>query len=162
MFIRRTDAEAPILWPPDANCWLIGKAPEAGKDWQQEEKGITENDIVGWHHWSNGYEFEKSSVIGDGQGVLVCCSLRVYKESEMTEWLNWTELNTSIKCLLKILHGFRNIPKYNQEQCLAFPLPFVNVTYSPLVFSAFSWVNSFSTLWCQISCLAINHHEANS
>ena len=138
MFIGRTDAEAPMLQPPDANCWLIGKDPEAGKDWRQEEKGMTENEIVGWHHWLDGHEFEKASVVGDGQGVLVCCSPRVHKESDVTEWLNCTELDTSIKCLLKILHGLRNISKCNQEQCLAFPLPFVNVTFFPLAFSVFS------------------------
>ena len=81
---------------------------------------MTENDIVGWHHWLDKHEFEKASVVGDGQAVLVCCSPKVQKESEMTEWLNWSELNTSIKCLLKILHGFRNISKCNKEECLAF------------------------------------------
>ena len=76
MFIGRTDAEAeaPILWPPDAKSWLIGKDSDAGKGWRQEEKGMAENKLVGWHHWLNGHEFEQALGDGDGQGSLVCCS----------------------------------------------------------------------------------------
>ena len=76
IFIRRTDAEAetPILWPRDAKNWLIGKDPDAGEDWRQEEKGMTEDEMVGWHHWLNGHEFEYALGIGDGQGSLACCS----------------------------------------------------------------------------------------
>ena len=94
VFIGRTDveAEAPILWPPDAKNWLTGKDPDAGKDWRQEEKGMTEDEMVGWHHWLNGHEFEQALGIGDGQGSRVCCSPWGRKESDMTEWLNWTEL----------------------------------------------------------------------
>ena len=94
IFIGRTDAEAetPILWPPDAKNWLIGKDPDAGKDWRWEEKGTTEDEMVGWHHWLNGHEFEWTLGVGDGQGSLACCSPRGHKESYMTEWLNWTEL----------------------------------------------------------------------
>ena len=75
-FIGRTDAEAetPILWPPDAKHWLIGKDPDSGKDWRQEEKGTTEDEMVGWHHRLNGHEFEQAPGVGDGQGSLVCCS----------------------------------------------------------------------------------------
>ena len=71
----RTDAEAeaPILWPPDAKNWLIGKSPDAGKDWRQEEKGTTEDEMVGWHLWLDGHEFEQALGAGDGQGGLVCC-----------------------------------------------------------------------------------------
>ena len=71
----RTDAEAetPILWPPDVKSWLIWKDPDAGKDWRQEEKGMTEDEMVGWHHWLNGHEFESTLGAGDGQGGLVCC-----------------------------------------------------------------------------------------
>ena len=74
--IRRTDAEAeaPILWPPDANCQLIGKHPHAGKDWGQEEKGTTEDQMVGWYHWLNGHESEQTPGNSEGQGSLVCCS----------------------------------------------------------------------------------------
>ena len=76
IFIGRTDAEAeaPILWPPDAKSWLIGKAPDAGKDWRQEEKGMTEDEMVAWHHWLNEHEFEQVPGDGEGQGSLVHCS----------------------------------------------------------------------------------------
>ena len=96
IYIGRTgaEAEAPILWPPDAKSQLIGKDPDAGKDWRQEEKGTTEDDIVGWHHWLNGHEFEQAPGVGDGQGSLACCSPWGRKESDMTELLNnnntWT------------------------------------------------------------------------
>ena len=93
IFIRRTDAKAhaPILWPPDANNWLIGRDLGAGKDRRWEEKGITEDETVGWHHWLNAHEFEQAPGVGDGQGSLACCSPRGSKESDMTELLNWTE-----------------------------------------------------------------------
>ena len=76
IFIGRIDAKAqtPILWPPDAKNWLIWKVPDAGKDWRQEEKGMTEDEMVGWHHWLNGHEFEQAPGDGEGQGSLVCCS----------------------------------------------------------------------------------------
>ena len=90
IFIGRTDAEAEtsILWPPDAKNWLIGKDPDAGKDWRQEKKGTTEDKIVGWHHRLYGHEFEYALGVDDGQGSLVCCSSWGRKESDMTEWLN--------------------------------------------------------------------------
>ena len=66
IFIGRTEAEALILWPPDVKHWLLGKDPDAGKDWRQEEKGMTEDEIVGWHHWLDGREFEKAPGVGDG------------------------------------------------------------------------------------------------
>ena len=90
IFIGRThaDAEAPILWPPDAKSWLIGKDPDAGKDWRQEEKGVTEDEMVGWHHWLNGHEFEQTLGDSEGWGSLVCCSPRSHKEWDTTEWLN--------------------------------------------------------------------------
>ena len=76
IFTGRTDVEAetPIFWPPDAKNWLIGKDPNAGKDWSQEEKGMTEDEMVGWHHWLDGHEFEEALGVGDGQGSLGCCS----------------------------------------------------------------------------------------
>ena len=93
IFIGRTDAEAetPMLWPPDAKNWLIGKDPDAGKDWRLEEKGTTEDEMVGWHHWLNGHDFEQAPGVGDGQESLVCCSPWGPKESAMTEWRNWNE-----------------------------------------------------------------------
>ena len=76
IFIGNTDAraEAPILWPLDVKSWLIGKDPDAGKDWGQEGKGMTEDEMVGWHHWLNGHEFEQTPGDGRGQRSLVCCS----------------------------------------------------------------------------------------
>ena len=94
IFIGRTDAEAPIIWPPNVKNWLIWKEPVAGKDWRWEEKGTTEDEMVGWHHWLNGHEFEPALGVGDGQGILACCSPWGCKESDTTEWLNWTDQNT--------------------------------------------------------------------
>ena len=96
--IRRTDAEAeaPILWPPDVKNWLLRKDPDTGKDWRQEEKGITENEMIGWHHRLDGHEFEQAPGVGDGQRSLACCDSWGCKESEMTKRLNWRELY--LKC----------------------------------------------------------------
>ena len=82
VFIGGTDvkAETPVLWPPDAKSWLIWKDPDAGKDWSQEEKGMTEDEMVGWDHWLNGHEFEQVLGVGDGQGSQMCCSPRGHKE----------------------------------------------------------------------------------
>ena len=76
IFIGKTDAEAeaPVLWPPNAKNWFIGKDSDAGKDWRQEEKEVTEDEMVGWHHQLDGREFEQAPGVGDGQGSLVCCS----------------------------------------------------------------------------------------
>ena len=95
MFIGRTDAEAetPILWPPDVKNWLIWKDPDAGKNWRQEEKGTTEDEMVGWHHRLDGHEFEQALGVGDKQGGLACCSPLSCKESDTTVWLNRTELS---------------------------------------------------------------------
>ena len=95
VFIGRTDVEAetPILWPTDAKCWLIWKDLDVGKDWGQEEKGTTNNEMAGWHHQLNGREFGYTLRVGDGQGGLVCCGSWGCKESDTTERLNCTELN---------------------------------------------------------------------
>ena len=94
-FFGRNDAKAetPVLWPPHAKSWLIGKDPDAGRDWGQEEKGTTQDEMAGWHHWLDGHESEWTPGVGDGQGGLVCCGSWGRKESDTTEWLNWTELN---------------------------------------------------------------------
>ena len=81
-----------IFWPPDVKTWLIGKDPDAGKDGRREEKGMTEDEMVGWHHRLDEHEFEQAPGIGDGQGGLACCSPWGCKELEVTEWLNWTVL----------------------------------------------------------------------
>ena len=93
IFIGKTDAEAeaPMLWPHDGKNWLIGKDPEAEKDWRQEEKGTTENQMTGWFHRLNGYELEQAPGDDEGQESLACCSPWGCKESDMTEWLNWTD-----------------------------------------------------------------------
>ena len=98
IFIGRTDAlaKAPILWPPDVKNWLVEKDPDAGKDWRQEEKGTTEDEMGGWHHWLDGHEFEWAPGVGGGQGSLACCSPWGHKESDMTEQMNWTELKSSV------------------------------------------------------------------
>ena len=84
-------AETPILWPPDAENWLIWKDPDAGKDSRWEEKGMTEDEMVGWHHRHNGHGFGWIPRVGDGQGGLACCNPRGRKESDTTKQLNWTE-----------------------------------------------------------------------
>ena len=94
VFIGSTDVEAetPIFWPPDVKSWLIWKDPDVGKDWRQEKKGMTEDEMVRWHHQLNGHEFGWTLGVGDGQGGLACCGSWSHKESDTTEQLNWTEL----------------------------------------------------------------------
>ena len=92
IFIGRTDAEVLILWPPNGKNWLIGKDPDAGKDWRREEKGTTEDEMVGWHHWLNGHEFGQALGFGDGQGSLACCSPWGHKKTDVTEQLHWTDV----------------------------------------------------------------------
>ena len=104
-FFGRNDAKAetPVLWPPHAKSWLIGKDSDAGRDWGQEEKGTTEDEMAGWHHWLDGCESEWTLGVGDGQGGLACCSSWGHKESDMTERLNWTELNNLLYWLCQSL-----------------------------------------------------------
>ena len=112
IFIGRTDVEAetPILWPPDARSWFIWKDPDAGKDWGQEEKGMTD-EMVGWHHRLNGHGFGCTPGVGNGQGGLVCCG--------STEWLNWTEQ-------LQLDHFL----PYNQSRYT----PLLNIIYYKIMF----------------------------
>ena len=95
IFIGRTDAEVktPILWPRDSNNWLIWKDSNAGKDWGQGKKGMTEDEMVGLHQWLNGHEFKRALGVGDGQGSMVGCSPWGHKELDTTEQLNWTKLD---------------------------------------------------------------------
>ena len=108
IFIGKTDAEAetPILWPPDAKNWLIGKDPDAGKDWRQEEKGTTEDETVGWHHQLDGHEQALGD--GEGQGSLACCSPWSCKESDTTEQLN----NNPPPCCFQPAHWYER-----EESC---------------------------------------------
>ena len=99
VFFGRNDAKAetPVFWPPHAKSWLIGKDSDAGRAWGQEEKGITEDEMAGWHHWLDGHEFEWTLGVGDGHGGLACCDSWGHKESDTTEQLNWTELKKVTK-----------------------------------------------------------------
>ena len=94
-FFGRNDAKAetPVLWPSQEKSWLTGKDSDAGRDWGQQEKGMTEHEMAGWHHWLDGRESEWTPGVGDGQGGLACCYSWGRKESDTTERLNWTELN---------------------------------------------------------------------
>ena len=94
IFIERADAEAetPILWSPDAKNWLFRKDADARKGWMQDEKGMTEDEMAGWHHCLDGHEFGWTPGVGDGQGGLACCDSWGRKELDTTDWLNWTEL----------------------------------------------------------------------
>ena len=109
IFIGRTDAEAetPILWAPDAKSWLIWKDSDAGKAWGQEEKGTIEDEMVEWHHLLKEHEFGWTLGVDDGQGGLACCCSWGHKESDMTEWLNWTELRllSPLEIFLKFSHS---------------------------------------------------------
>ena len=115
-FFGRNDAEAetPVLWSPHAKSWLTEKNCDAGRDWGQEEKGTTEDEMAGWHHWLDGSESEWTPVVGDGQGGLACCDS--CKESDMTERLNWTELNTLFIGLLRDFLGGQ-VAKTPYSQC---------------------------------------------
>ena len=106
VFIGRTDAQAetPVLWPPDAKNWLFGKDPDAGKDWRREEKGMTEDEMAGWHHWLDGHGFGWIPGVGDGQGGLACCSSWGRKESDTTERLNWTDPVVVVALSISSLH----------------------------------------------------------
>ena len=84
--------ETPVLWPPHAKSWLIGKDSDAGRDWGLEEKGTTEDEMAGWHHWLDGHESQWTPGVGDGQGGLACCDSWGRKESDTTERLIWSDL----------------------------------------------------------------------
>ena len=115
IFIGKTDAEAeaPILWPPDAKNWLTAKAPDAGEDWRKDN-GMTEDEKVGWYLWLNGHEFEQALGVGDGEGSLVCCSPWSRKELDTTELLNWTDLSN----ILLIPQDIAIVLKIKYFKCL--------------------------------------------
>ena len=140
MFIGRTDVEAetPILWPPDAKAetlvlwppyvkrWLIGKDSDAGRAWGQEEKGTTEDEMAGWHHRLNGREFAQAPGVGDGQGGLECCDSWGRRESDMTEQLNWTELEIILETDVVIMSGTLIHDVYNGEKSFPYMLSSYN------------------------------------
>ena len=101
IFFGKTDTEAPILWPPGVKNWLPGKGPDAGKDWGQEEKGVTEDDMVGWHHRLDGHDFKQTLGDSEGQGSRVCCSPWSRKQLDTTEWTR-----VFIESLREITRGF--------------------------------------------------------
>ena len=105
VFIGSADAEAetPVVWPPDAKNWLFVKYPDAGKDWRQEKKGTTEDEMVGWYHRLKGHEFKQAPGVVDGQGSIEFCSPWRCKKSDVTEWLNWTELNWTDMSFILVL-----------------------------------------------------------
>ena len=126
-FIGRTKAEAkvPILWPPDEKSQLIAKDPDVGKDWGQEKKGPTEDEVVGWHHWLNGHESEQTPGYSEGQGSLACCSPWGCRETDWTgDWTTWVTLSR--------VEGGRNFYHYHttghhtpkkKKKCLARDFP---------------------------------------
>ena len=149
IFTGRTDAEVetPILWPPDAKNWLIWKDPDAGKDWGQEEKGMTEVEMVGWHHRLDGYEFEQALGAGDGQGCLACCNPWGRKESDTTEQLNWTEHWIATLCKFSV---------YNIIFILLYTLQFLVLTFSQV--STYSQSSGYSICTdlchiCGLTCI---------
>ena len=124
-FFGKNDAKAetPVLWPPHVKSWLIGKDPDAGRDWGQKDKGTTEDEMAGWHHWLDGRESEWTLGVVVGQGGLVCCDSWGCKESDMTERLNWIEDDKKKKKKTsESFHGkmrFSKVKKYlYQELCL--------------------------------------------
>ena len=138
IFIRRTDVEvqAPIIWPPDAKSRLIRKDPDAGKDWGQEEKRMKEDEMVGWHHWLDGYEFEQAREDGKALGSLACCIPWGLKESVMTEQLNThTHTHTMKKglgiqvFLLFFFYGRKDFWMYNQDSNSTFPMLMISRLY---------------------------------
>ena len=119
VFIGRSDAKAetPVLWPPHAKSWLIGKDFDAGRDWGKEAKGMTEDETAGWHHWLSGHEFEWTPGVGDEQGSLVCCDSWGGKESDTTERLNWTEL-MYIRIYIYVYHYAIYVKQHSKSSIL--------------------------------------------
>ena len=152
-FFGRNDAKAetPVLWTPHGKSWLIGKDFDAGRDWRQEEKGTTEDEMAGWHHWLDGRESEWTPGVGDGQGGLACCYSWGRKESDTTERLNWTELKskptprpiTQWSCqkdmlewkpeMIWILRGFLTLALWFLAQILSFPTALWDTLSMPLL-----------------------------
>ena len=170
VFIRRTDAKAetPLLWPPHAKSWLIGKDSDAWKDWGQEEKGMTEDEMAGWHHRLDGRESEWTLGVGDGQGGLAGSNSWGRKESVTTEWLNWTEhvyrmkvnyhhisrIEYTNRCLLKFVYESHCNYCEVFEIIMILRLMLWKLLYVSSVFHSFShstnicWVSSL----CQELC----------
>ena len=141
VFFGRNDAKAetPVLWPPHAKSWLIGKDSDAGRDWRQEEKGITEDEMVGWHHWLDRRGFGWTPGVGDGQGGLACCDSWGRKELDTTEQLNWTKLQPT-----NLLSLWESPDKNTGVGCL----PFSRGSSPPRDWICISFIASrFFNLW---------------
>ena len=152
ILIGKTDAEAeaPVLWPPDAKNWLFGKDPDTGKYWRQEDKGTMEDEMVGWYHWLNGHEFEQAPGIGEGQDSLACCSPWGCKESDMTEWLKWTEslyLTQIFLVLPNVLFQFQNPIQDTTLHCLLYLLRFPLASTVSLRYLIFNELDNFEEYW---------------
>ena len=124
-FFGRNDAKAetPVLWPPHAKNWLIGKNSDAGRDWGQEEKGTTEDEMAGWHHWLDGRESAWTPGVGDGQGGPACCDSWGRKESDTTERLNWTELGNFVGVAWLLIHIWLSATPWTAARWLLHPPP---------------------------------------
>ena len=165
----RTDAEAetPILWPPHAGSWLIGKDPDTGRDWGQEEKGMTEDEMAGWHHWLNAHEFGWTPGVGGegGPGGLVYCDLWGRKESDTTERLNWTELKpsqvnsllfyTCESCVINFYHILHHLNILTLLKCLIFNPLFLQFPYFSCLSSTCPFASLFPKSLPSNSCLRI-------
>ena len=151
-FFGRNDAKAetPIPWPPHVKSWLIGKDSDAGRDWGQEEKGTTEDEMVGWHHRLDRHEFEWTPGVGHGQGILACCDSWGCKESDTTERLNWTECIVIIHNL-PVLPSNKSVSERFQALRLYFDFKMASfvslVTFSFQICTEISFINQF---FCKI------------
>ena len=144
VFFGRTDAKAetPILWPPPAKSWFIGKDFDAGRDWGHKEKGMTEHEMAGWHHQLNGREFEWTPGAGDGQGSLAWCDSWGRKESDRTEWLNWTELKHSFDRIGIVYQHLRK-KSYSQHSEAVFSNSGITIFHVSMLLCA--WFTAEST-----------------
>ena len=155
MFIGRTDdeAEIPILWPPDAKSWLIGKDLDGGKDWKQEEKGTSEDEMVGWHHRLDGREFEQASGDSGEQGSLACCSSWGHKESDTTEQLNWVHY-----ILVLMLSHFSHVQLFVTLGTVACQAPLSMGILQAWILEWVALPSSRGSFWLrdrtQVSCIA--------
>ena len=115
MFIGRTDAEAeaPVLWLCHAKNWLIRKDPDGGKGWRQEEKRTTEDEMIGWYHWLDGYEFEQAPEVGDGQGSLACCSPWGHSWTQLNDWTELAAHNVLNICFCMVMHTESGVSDYS-------------------------------------------------
>ena len=142
VFTGRTDAEAetPILWPSDVKNWLV-EDPYVGKDWEWEEKGMAEDEMVGWHHWLDGHGFGWTPGVGDGQGGLVCCISWGCKESDTTEQLNWSELDGIV-----VFPTFFNLSEFGNKGSWSEPQSYLSLVFAHCIELLHLWLHPPLTL----------------